>query len=97
MVKIVFIAGLEHSGTTLLDFLVGGSMGAVALGEVSSFINSETRTNFLSRFGQYEDAHLRSCGKQHEKCPVWSDVVRYISDNPDSSLVKPRKALHKGH
>ena len=87
MTKIVFIAGLEHSGTTILDVLVGGGTGAVALGEVSSFINSETRGSFLSRFGHFEDAHLCSCGKRHDECLVWSDVVRYISENPTSDLV----------
>ena len=94
MVKIVFIAGLEHSGTTLLDFLVGGGMGGVALGEVSSFINSETRARFVSRFGHHDDAYLCSCGEHHQDCPVWGNVVRYIDENPDSSLtMRYRKVI----
>jgi len=87
MTRIAFIAGLEHSGTTLLDFIVGGGTESVALGEVSSFIDSESRAIFLSRFGRFEDAHLCSCGKRHETCDMWAPVVDYMSENPSSDLV----------
>ena len=93
MTKIVFIAGLEHSGTTLLDFIVGAGREAVALGEVSSFINSEARASFLSRFAVFDDAHLCSCGKRHQDCNVWSPVVQYISENPSSDLVMRYKKV----
>jgi hypothetical protein len=88
------IAGLEHSGTTLLDFIIGGGAEAVAVGEVSSFINSEARANFLSKFEAFEDAHLCSCGKRHRDCNVWSAVVRYVDENP---FQQSRNALYESH
>jgi hypothetical protein len=88
------IAGLEHSGTTLLDFIIGGGAEAVAVGEVSSFINSEARANFLSKFEAFEDAHLCFLWQaaQRLQCLVCRSPVRGRKPFQQS-----RNALYESH
>lgn len=60
MAKIVYVAALSHSGSTLLGLLLGNHPSAVCLGEVHPAL---TRGR-----GQSDTC---TCGAAIERCPVW--------------------------
>lgn len=75
----VFIASLGHSGSTLLDLVLGGHSRLVGLGEVAAVLTS--RGN-----GQPSLTGMCSCGQEAGSCPLWSDVARRLREEPDARL-----------
>src|SRR2546425_1217907 len=63
--RVVFVASLYHSGSTLLDLLLGRHPRVVGLGEI----------HYLLRL-QPEPAC--SCGAAVEECPFWGDTLRQL-------------------
>jgi Sulfotransferase family len=61
MSKIVFIVSLGHSGSTLLNLLLGGHPRAISMGEIWSAIKRWD-----------EEQRPCTCGNPVQKCPVWS-------------------------
>ena len=76
--RIVYIAGLGHSGSTILDLALGVHTDAVGLGEVYTLLRKKQRQNHMGS--------LCSCGETATKCPFWSKLDKALedSDNPDS-------------
>ena len=74
--KVIYIASLSHSGSTLLNLMLGASKGTVALGEVSLTWRS------LGSGGKYPG--VCSCGAPVPDCQLWGPVVRHSekSDGP---------------
>lgn len=75
--KIVYIAGRSHSGSTILDIILGNSGEIVSVGELSSGIKKEN-----------PDC---SCGNEIEKCGYWGLIKKeFLNQFPDqwSSLSK---------
>lgn len=66
MTKIIYIAGLGHSGTTLLDLALGTSSNVVGLGELKRLMQNHTRDKNLKS--------VCSCGKRGNECRVWSEL-----------------------
>jgi hypothetical protein len=58
--KVIFIAGAGHSGSTVLDKVVGHVKGFASCGEVR----------------HYWSSRLCSCGARVEECPYWTSVFR---------------------
>ncbi len=80
--KIIYIAGLGHSGTTILDMILGVHKKIIGLGEIMPFIR---RKNHLADYKS-----TCSCGKKGDKCEFWSkaeDVIKN-SKNEDSAYFK---------
>ena len=68
--KVVFIMGAGHCGSTLLDLIVGSHSNAFSLGEFKQF---------GSRLGAHESAQGEVCGVCAENCPIWNDsLVRQL-------------------
>ena len=69
--KIIFIAGLARSGSTLLDFVIGSKKKVLSLGEIyytyKKFNESLTSKKFLKK-------NICSCGLDGNKCPIWSVI-----------------------
>jgi hypothetical protein len=70
--KLVYIAGSGHSGSTLLNLLLGQHPSCVALGEVHQVLK-ESRTTGLDH--QKTLQALCSCGKSIDQCQLWSTVA----------------------
>lgn len=66
--RIVYIAGLGHSGSTILDLVLGCNEKVVGLGEVSSVIKSNGSE--LQSHTKYNDIFC-SCGKIINECEFW--------------------------
>lgn len=81
MKKLVFIASLRHSGSTLLDLVLGGHPRFVGLGEVSQVIRPGGVQKTEKR------GSICSCGQQITECVFWRDVADRLRDwdNPNVS------------
>jgi hypothetical protein len=78
---VVFIASLGHSGSTLLDLVLGGHPRLVGLGEVAAVLTSGSD-------GGPSFAGACSCGEDGPSCPLWSEVARRVDAEPDASLAR---------
>lgn len=65
----VYIAGAGHSGSTLLDMLLGGHSQIVTLGEVHRLYISANKS---------ADPHLCSCGEHVLTCTFWAGVAKSL-------------------
>jgi len=61
--RVLYVAGLPRSGSTVLGYVLGGLPGVIFVGEL---------TYFWRRFAEGE---LCSCGTPLPDCPFWSAVV----------------------
>ena len=75
--RVVFITSLGHSGSTLLDLVLGGHERFVGLGEVG---NTITRDAVVGR----DRGPVCSCGRSAVECPFWSEVDARLRDEPDA-------------
>jgi hypothetical protein len=71
MSKIIYIAGLGHSGTTLLDMSLGTLPGVIGLGELKTILDDRTR--------EHHYTSVCSCGKKASECAIWSRVPALFS------------------
>lgn len=63
-IQVIYIAGNGHSGSTLLDMILGSNEGCFSAGELT-FITRETIMK-----------EYCSCKKMISKCEVWSEVFK---------------------
>ncbi|WP_186826970.1 sulfotransferase family protein [Shimia ponticola] len=79
--KLIQVIGLGHSGTTLLDAVLGCSPKVVGIGEALRTLdhriapNSSTFRNL--REGRFQEA-VCSCGETVETCPVWRPLQPHL-------------------
>ncbi len=64
--KVIYIAGLGHSGSTILDMSLGTLPGVVGLGELKTILDDHSRNR------QYTS--VCSCGKKATDCDIWKEV-----------------------
>lgn len=70
MTRLVFIAGQSHSGSTLLDLVLGAHSRLVGLGEIAEVVRHAERD-----LGTVLDVPC-SCGSRLEACEYWGEVIR---------------------
>lgn len=63
--SIVYILGVGHSGTTILQYLLAAGAGTLGLGEVRKLADGS---------GWEGKAGTCSCGVDVGSCPIWSDL-----------------------
>jgi hypothetical protein len=66
---VLYVVGTHRGGTTITGRLIGALRGAAFVGEVHRLIDQALPYN--QRCG---------CGREHDRCPVWSRVVPEILD-----------------
>jgi hypothetical protein len=71
--RVVYIASLGHSGSTLLDLLLGGHPRFIGLGEIGDVIAP------IGRDQPRNENPLCSCGQTAAECPFWSVVAHRIA------------------
>lgn len=70
--QLVYIVGMGHSGSTLLELLLNAHPDVSAMGEVSLFSLQLYRDQRARWIG------LCSCGARPNDCPVWGRVIESI-------------------
>ena len=66
---LVYIASLSHSGSTLLDLLLGIHPNMVGLGEISKVLDLDGK-------GAEENLHMAcTCGKRAGECSFWGEFL----------------------
>jgi hypothetical protein len=76
---LVFIAGEQHSESTLLDALLSTHSEVCGLGEVSMLASKGKRDKYLSTKG----TRPCTCGRPISECPVWRTFIDLVEGNPD--------------
>lgn len=87
--KLVYIASLEHSGSTLVNHLLTRHPQVIGVGEVASFFSPKTRSNHMAKWGNAPTSNMCSCGATFPECPFWHDL--YPLNGQDSDLPMPDK------
>lgn len=88
--KIVYIAGLGHSGSTILDMSLGTLPGVVGLGELKSIMDDHSRERHYTS--------VCSCGKKAVNCVVWKEVPHLLEGkNNDTEKLEAILDLLKRH
>ena len=85
MTKYVFICSHRHSGSTLLDLILGSHSKIESLGEIS-FLSQDLALNTPC-----------SCGTPVRQCKVWSRVVERLSATTGLDIMANPYALHLGY
>ncbi len=67
-VSVVYIAGSSHSGSTLLDLLLGSHSAIESVGEAKKIPHLQTRIGHGER-------PLCTCQEELSRCPLWSEVI----------------------
>jgi len=86
--RIVYIAGLGHSGSTILDMALGCNKQIVGLGEVLQVIKAtadELETNY--------DSLRCACGQTFNQCDFWKDAKKILRGNSHRSLEEKYRTL----
>ena len=81
--KVIYVAGNGHSGSTLLDMILGDCEGYFSAGEL-------THITRKSIFDEY-----CSCGKIIKECPVWKEIVACWSLSSPVSIEMFRILRHR--
>jgi len=93
--KFMYIAGLEHSGSTLLNEQMAQRSQVLGLGEVGNFFSPQHMEAYIDRWGNEPDARLCSCGETWEKCSFWRDVMDLCGERSNNSHVEKYARLFK--
>jgi len=72
--KIIYIAGLGHSGSTVLDMALGAHPEIVGLGEIYAVLNHKDHLNLFEK-------STCSCGKKGNDCDFWKEAKDIATSN----------------
>jgi len=75
--KIVYIAGLGHSGSTILDMILGTNSRVIGLGEIMAFVKRKNKHIDLKS--------VCSCGKTGYNCDFWAQSEQIISNSKNNT------------
>jgi hypothetical protein len=85
MIKYLYICAAGHSGSTLLDRLLGSHSNIESLGEISR-LPQNIKLNTLC-----------TCGQPVRSCAVWQEVIKQMSLRLGIDILQTPYALHLGH
>lgn len=91
--KLIYIAGLEHSGTTLTDYLLGTYPSAISLGEISAFFSPSHMRSYITKWNSAPDARLCSCRSKWKKCEFWKPILGLSGLYSDEPIIEKYKKL----
>jgi LPS sulfotransferase NodH len=91
--KYIYIAGLGHSGSTLLNHLLTYYPNTIVLGEVTSFFSPSHMHTYMKKWGEYPDVSFCSCGKKWQNCDFWGKRINLSGLKSNSSLLEKYQVL----
>lgn len=88
--KLILIRGLGHSGTTILDTILGKHSSIVGIGEGIRVLRGVKKKGTMpKRLRSQERYELEcTCNNLVPKCNVWGKTIEYIINNDEESLSK---------
>ena len=88
--KLILIRGLGHSGTTILDTILGKHSSIVGIGEGIRVLRGVKKERTMpKRLRSKERYELEcTCGNLVTKCNVWGKTIEHIINNDEESLDK---------
>jgi len=86
--KLLFIAGLEHSGSTLTAYLISQLPGYVALGEIYQTLSVPHMRTYLQRWQGRTDHDACSCGQRWVDCEFWGCLTGSQCEAPEKDMVQ---------
>ena len=90
--KIIYIAGLGHSGSTILDMSLGCHSNIIGLGEVAQILKANKEE--LESHENYNNVFC-SCGSKINECEFWKDGKKVlIQSNGLSHADKYKKLIY---
>lgn len=69
--KVIYIAGLGHSGSTILDMSLGCGKNVIGLGEIMAYVRRKDK--------MYDLKSTCSCGKKGFECDFWKDTLAIVN------------------
>lgn len=75
MTQLVYIASPGHSGSTLLDLIIGSLPGVFSTGECVFFPWQVYRDGTRCQLGQ----DICSCGNKFSECEIWYEIIQQLS------------------
>jgi hypothetical protein len=79
--RVIYIVGLSHSGSTVLDMLLTTAGKAVGLGQVWTVLRED---------GARTQGRVCSCGAPAPECKVWGAVIEGLARLPADALPQDR-------
>ena len=73
--KLIYVAGLGHSGSTVLDMLLATGGRAVSLGQIWTVIREDSLKS---------QARHCTCGASAPECIFWGPILRQLASQQDS-------------
>jgi hypothetical protein len=85
MAKYIYICSAGHSGSTLLDLLIGSHSKAASLGEISQFPKNIALNT------------LCTCGNEVRSCKLWQEIIQALSYQFGVDILKNPYLLNLGY
>ena len=76
---VVYILGLSHVGSTLLDMTIGSHPKFIGLGEIFQVIRPD--------FNRFRNNEQCSCGKKMRDCPFWGPTAKALAAGPSDDIL----------
>jgi len=87
--KIIYIAGLGHSGSTILDLALGANSDIIGLGEVYTLLDKDRRNKHLPS--------KCSCGEKGKDCPFWKKTPKILDGLNDKDSIEKKYDILISH
>lgn len=86
--KLILIRGLGHSGTTILDNILGKHSSIVGIGEGIRVLRGVKKEGTMPKRLRSEERHELECTCDNlvTKCNVWGKTLEYIIKNDEETL-----------
>jgi len=86
--KVIFILSMGHSGSTLLDIILGSLDGIFSTGELIWFPFQVERERDKNETISKQNQNICTCGDSFTDCKVWSGVLNLIEKQYNLDIIK---------
>lgn len=87
--KVILIAGIGHSGSTILDMALGCHPAVIGLGEISKVLRTPPGESVEARY----EHSVCSCGSKACECDFWRPLLQWLGDNHHLPLQRKYEKL----
>ena len=92
MSKVIYILSKSHSGSTLLDYVVGSIPGAFSTGEVTylpwQIQRGRGNPPTVTKEQALDTQDVCTCLKSFQECELWSRVIERLSEKVGFDIYK---------